>query len=139
MCWRLLHIWSSIFLYVEFLFIHNIFILWTFTFNNYDILLYPIFWTYLHISAYDIKIFSFIVSHITLDYYYIKKIPPKKISLYNKKCFILITWNQYSDVGLSHVLLWLHPPQNNFILVISPWYKYLWHHYVLYIYFQNSK
>ena len=126
-------------IYMFYYFFLNIFILWDISFNNDDIILYPIFNTSLHISTYDITLFLYIVSHIILDCYYIFIKSLKKISLYHKEGFVLITWNQYADLGLSHVLFWLHPLQNDLILLISPLYKYLWHYYVLYIDSQNGK
>ena len=41
-----------------------------FSFNNCDIILYPILYTSLHISTWDIKLFLYIVSHIILECYY---------------------------------------------------------------------
>ena len=121
------------------LFLQYIFILWTFIL--------------IIVKLYCIShfIYPYILAHITLNYFYILshilywiviiyfEKPLKKISLYHKECFVLITCNQYADVGLSHVLFWLHPPPNDFILVISPLNKYLWHYYVLNIDDQNSK
>ena len=83
--------------------------------------------------------YSYILSHLLHWIVIILKQIIKKNSLFHKKCFVFITWNQYSDVGLSHVLFWLHPTQNDTILVIYLLYKYLWHYYVLNIDSQNSK
>ena len=87
-------------------------------------------------------LYLYILVHMTLNYfiycltyyiglllYFFKSL--KKISLYHKKRFVLITWNKYADIGLSYVLFWFHPPQNDSTLVISPLYKYIWHYYVL--------
>ena len=61
-----------------------------------------------------------ILSHILHLIVIIYRNSSSKISLYQKGCFILIAWNQYADVGLSCILFWLHPPQNDSNLVISP-------------------
>ena len=58
----------------------------------------------------------YIVSHIKLDCYYNKNFIKENI----KKRFVLIIWREHADVGLSHVLFWLHPPKNDCILVTPP-------------------
>ena len=121
-----------------FLLLQYIFILWTSYFNNSDIIFYPMCYISLHISTYEITLFLYIVSLIKFNCYYILK-NIITIILYHKFVFVLIKWNHYASVGLSHVLFWSHPPQNDLILVISPLYKYLWHYYVLNTGSQNIK
>ena len=61
-----------------------------------------------------------ILSHILHLIVILSKKVPNKISLYHKILYVEIIWNKYADVSLSYVLFWLHPPQNDSNLVISP-------------------